>query len=162
MLLRSGSYREDNKMVLPLPLSFPALRIFPSNAGRAAAGAGGRKLREDALLLGPFFFSATQESALFLSSLLLSIFCMERMAELGPFKSCLSLCSNQPHPLFESGWKECPPSSDKGMLPPTIKGKARRGGGDAAGEGKGFRRSIFSLFFIENEEGRGWPTVRLI
>lgn len=56
MLLRSGSYREDNKMVLPLPLSFPALRIFPSNAGRAAAGAGGRKLREDALLLGPFFF----------------------------------------------------------------------------------------------------------
>jgi hypothetical protein len=56
MLLRSGSSREENKMVLPLPLSFPALRIFPSNAGRAAAGAGGRKLREDALLLGPFFF----------------------------------------------------------------------------------------------------------
>ena len=55
MLLRSGSSREENKMVLPLPLSFPALRIFPSNAGRAAAGAGGRKLREDALLLGPFF-----------------------------------------------------------------------------------------------------------
>jgi len=48
------------------------------------------------------------------------------------------------------------------MLPPTIKGKARRGEGDAAGEGKGFRRSIFSCFFIENEEGRGWPTVRLI
>jgi len=70
MLLRSGSYREDNKMVLPLPLPFPALRIFPSNAGRAAAGAGGRKLREDALLLGPFF--SVQESALFLSSLLLS------------------------------------------------------------------------------------------
>lgn len=56
MLLRSGSSREDNKMLLPLPLSFLALLIFPSNAGRAAAGAGGRNLREDALLLGPFFF----------------------------------------------------------------------------------------------------------
>ncbi|GAU48485.1 hypothetical protein TSUD_291700 [Trifolium subterraneum] len=41
------------------------------------------------------------------------------------------------------GWKECPPSSDKGMLPPTIKGKARRREGDAAGEGKRFRRSRF-------------------
>lgn len=68
MLLRSGSSREENKMLLPLPLSFPALLIFPSNAGRAAAGAGG----------------------------------------------------------------------------------------------KGFRRSRFYLFFIENEEGRGWPTVRVI
>lgn len=75
MLLRSGSSREENKM---LPLSFLALLIFPSNAGRAAAGAGG--LREDALLLGPSFFSATQESALFLSSLQLSRFCIERMA----------------------------------------------------------------------------------
>lgn len=72
MLLRSGSSREENKMLLPLPLSFLALLIFPSNAGRAAAGAGGRNLREDALLLGPSFFSATQESALFLSSQQLS------------------------------------------------------------------------------------------
>lgn len=70
MLLRSGSSREENKMLLPLPLSFLALLIFPSNACRAAAGAGG--LREDALILGPSFFSATQESALFLSSQLLS------------------------------------------------------------------------------------------
>lgn len=76
MLLRSGSSREENKMLLPLPLSFLALLIFPSNAGRAAAGAGGRNL--SALLLGPFFFS--EESALFLSSLQLSRFCMERMA----------------------------------------------------------------------------------
>lgn len=51
----------------------------------------------------------------------------------------------QTHLLFESGWKECPPSSDKGMLPPTIKGKARRREGDAAGEGKGFLRSRFSF-----------------
>ena len=79
MLLRSGSSREENKMLLPLPLSFPALLIFPSKAGRAAAGAGGRNLREDALILGPFF-SATQESALLLSSLQLSRFCIERMA----------------------------------------------------------------------------------
>lgn len=78
MLFRSGSSREENKMLLPLPLSF--LALLPSNAGRAAAGAGGRNLREDALLLGPSFFSATQESALFLSSLLLSRFCIERMA----------------------------------------------------------------------------------
>lgn len=35
MLLRSGSSREENKMLLPLPLSFLALLIFPSNAGRA-------------------------------------------------------------------------------------------------------------------------------
>lgn len=35
MLLRSGSSREENKMLLPLPLSFPALLIFPYNAGRA-------------------------------------------------------------------------------------------------------------------------------
>ena len=49
----------------------------------------------------------------------------------------MSLCSNQTHPIA----KECPPSSDKGMLPPTTKGKARRREGDAAGEGKGFRRS---------------------
>lgn len=83
MLLRSGSSREENKMLLSLPLSFLALLIFPSNAGRAAAGAGGRNLREErllSLLLGFFFFSATQESALFLSSLQLSRFCIERMA----------------------------------------------------------------------------------
>lgn len=81
MLIRSGSSIEENKMLLPLPLSFPALLIFPSNAGRAAAGAGGRNRREDALLLGPFF-SATQESALFLSSLQLprGFFGIERMA----------------------------------------------------------------------------------
>lgn len=53
MLLRSGSSREENKM--QLPPSVPALIIFPSNAGRAAAGAGGRNLREERLLLGPFF-----------------------------------------------------------------------------------------------------------
>ena len=63
MLLRSGSSREENKMLLPLPLSFLALLIFPSNAGRAAAGAGGRNLREDALLLGPFFFSVQHRKA---------------------------------------------------------------------------------------------------
>ncbi|CAN4123537.1 unnamed protein product [Withania somnifera] len=45
------------------------------------------------------------------------------------------------------------------MLSPTIKVKARRREGGAAGEGKRFRRSRF--FFIENEEGRGWPTVRV-
>ena len=56
MLLRSGSSREENKMLLPLPRSFLALLIFPSNAGQAAAGAGGRNLREERLLLGPFFF----------------------------------------------------------------------------------------------------------
>lgn len=50
MLLRSGSSREENKMLLPLPLSFLALLIFPSNAGRAVAGAGGRNLREERLL----------------------------------------------------------------------------------------------------------------
>jgi len=61
-----------------LPLSFLALLIFPSNAGQAAAGAGGRTLRE--VILFPSFFSATQESALFLSSLQLSRFCIERMA----------------------------------------------------------------------------------
>lgn len=33
------------------------------------------------------------------------------------------------------------------MLPPTTKGKARRREGDAAGEGKRFRRSRFHLFF---------------
>ena len=32
------------------------------------------------------------------------------------------------------------------MLPPTTKGKARRREGDAAGEGKRFRRSRFSFF----------------
>lgn len=31
----SDSEREENKMQLPLPLSFSALLIFPSNAGRA-------------------------------------------------------------------------------------------------------------------------------
>lgn len=31
-----------------------------------------------------------------------------------------------------------------------------------AGEGKNFRRSRLDLFFFENEEGRGWPTVRVI
>lgn len=56
MLLRSGSSREENKMLLPLPLSFFALLIFPfpSNGGQAAAGAGGKNLREDALR--SFFF----------------------------------------------------------------------------------------------------------
>lgn len=38
------------------------------------------------------------------------------------------------------------------MLPPTIKGKARRREGDAAGEGKGFRRSGLDFFFIEKAE----------
>ncbi|CAI9778057.1 unnamed protein product [Fraxinus pennsylvanica] len=41
------------------------------------------------------------------------------------------------------------------MLPPTIKGKARRREGDAAVEGKRFRRSRLDLLFIEYEEGRG-------
>ncbi|KAK1402537.1 hypothetical protein POM88_002142 [Heracleum sosnowskyi] len=71
------------------------------------------------------------------------------MAKLGPsnFKSSLSLCSNQPHPQFESGWKECPPSSDKGMLPPTIKGKAQRGGGEMRrGEEKAFGDRYFLCF----------------
>lgn len=56
MLLRSGSSREENKMLPPLPLSFFALLIFPfpSNGGQAAAGAGGKNLREDALR--SFFF----------------------------------------------------------------------------------------------------------
>ena len=65
MLLRSGSSREENKMLLPFPLSFPALLIFPSNAGRAATGAGGRNLREDARLLGPFFRCNTGKRPLF-------------------------------------------------------------------------------------------------
>ena len=54
MLLRSGSSREENKMLLPL--SFFALLIFPflSNGGLAAAGAGGKNLRENALR--SFFF----------------------------------------------------------------------------------------------------------
>lgn len=60
MLLRSGSSREENKMLLPLPLSFLALLIFPSNAGRAAAGAGGRNLREERLLLLRFLFFSVQ------------------------------------------------------------------------------------------------------
>lgn len=55
----------------------------------------------------------------------------------------MSLCSNQTHPIA----KECPPSSDKGMLPPTTKGKARRREGDAAGEGKRFRRSRCRFVF---------------
>ncbi|KAI5653994.1 hypothetical protein M9H77_31181 [Catharanthus roseus] len=38
------------------------------------------------------------------------------------------------------------------MLPPTIKGKARRREGDAAEEGKGFWRSGFDFFFIEKAE----------
>lgn len=59
------SSREKNKMLLSLPLSFLALLIFPSNAGRAAAGAGGRNLREECFLLGPSFFSATQERKTF-------------------------------------------------------------------------------------------------
>lgn len=50
MLLRSGSYREENKMLLPLPLSFLALLIFPSKTGREAAGAGGRNPREERLV----------------------------------------------------------------------------------------------------------------
>lgn len=45
------------------------------------------------------------------------------------------------------------------MFPPTIKGKALRREGDAAGEGK---RGDRDSFFIENEEGRGWPTVHVI
>lgn len=59
MLLRSGSSREENKMLLPLPLSFPALLIFPYNERGPGGGGRGRKkpkrLREDALILGPFF-----------------------------------------------------------------------------------------------------------
>ena len=50
--IRKFSRRESSI----LPLSFLALLIFPSNAGQAAAGAGGRNLREERLLLGPFFF----------------------------------------------------------------------------------------------------------
>src|ERR1044072_137365 len=39
------------------------------------------------------------------------------------------------------------------MLPPTIKGKARRREGDAAGEGKGFRRFFFSSKTKKAEDG---------
>ncbi|KAL8115220.1 hypothetical protein AgCh_021885 [Apium graveolens] len=52
-----------------------------------------------------------------------------------------------PPPLFEAGWKECPPSSDKGMLPPTSKGKARRGGGETRrGKEKAFGDRYFLCF----------------
>ncbi|KAG5600881.1 hypothetical protein H5410_032251, partial [Solanum commersonii] len=51
MIIPSESSREENKMLLPFPLSFPALLIFPSNTGRAATGAEERNLREDARLL---------------------------------------------------------------------------------------------------------------
>nr|YP_010833494.1 hypothetical protein QLP06_mgp005 [Jatropha curcas]WFG81120.1 hypothetical protein [Jatropha curcas] len=40
------------------------------------------------------------------------------------------------------------------MLPPTIKGKARRRRGDAAGEGKRFRRSRFFLFVFHRKRRR--------
>ena len=54
--------------------------FFPSNAGRTAAGAGGRKLREDALLLGPFFFSAGKRSLFVIPAAFLSRLFIERMA----------------------------------------------------------------------------------
>ncbi|KAL3520238.1 hypothetical protein ACH5RR_018387 [Cinchona calisaya] len=108
MLLRSGTSREENKMLLSLPLSFLALLIFFSNASRAATSAGGRNLIGDAFIL------ARTLQIMF-----------------GPmFK---------PTPyLTKNGKNARQPSSDKGMLPPTIKGKARRREGDAAGEGKRF------------------------
>lgn len=68
MLLRSGSSREENKMLLPLPLSFPALRIFPYNERGPGGGRGRKKpkrLREDAQLLGPFFQCNTGKRPLF-------------------------------------------------------------------------------------------------
>jgi DNA mismatch repair ATPase MutL len=40
--------------------------------------------------------------------------------------------------------------------------KERLDEGGEAGEGKHLRGSIFYLFFIENEEDRGWSTVRVI
>lgn len=76
MLLRSGSSRKENKMRLSFPLSFLALLIFPSNAGRAAAGAGGRNLREDVLIRCPYFFSGKRP--LFVISA--AFLCIERMA----------------------------------------------------------------------------------
>lgn len=135
MLLRSGSSREENKMLLPLPLSFFALLIFPfpSNGGRAAAGAGGKNLREDALR--SFFFQCNigKRPLFVISAAFQILYWTHGVAR--TFKSCLSLCSNKTHP---PGWKECPPSSDKVSTSP---GKARRREGDTAGEGKGFRRS---------------------
>lgn len=68
MLLRSGSSREENKMLLPLPLSFPALLIFPYNERGPGGGRGRKKpkrLREDAQLLGPFFQCNTGKRPLF-------------------------------------------------------------------------------------------------
>jgi hypothetical protein len=47
------------------------------------------------------------------------------------------------------------------MLPPTIKGKARRRE-MRRGKENAFGDRYFLIFFIENEEGRGWPTVRVI
>ena len=55
MLLWSSSSREENKMLLSLPLSFPALLIFSSNAGGGGRGRKKPKIREDALILAPFF-----------------------------------------------------------------------------------------------------------
>ena len=43
------------------------------------------------------------------------------------WKSCFRLLGIHPYFFFLRLERECPPSSDKEMLPPTIKGKARRG-----------------------------------
>lgn len=73
--------------------------------------------------------------------------------------------------MFEPIFKSTPPYLNKAgknarqvqireCFPQPLKERLDEGG--EAGEGKRFRRSRFDLFFIENEEGRGWSTVRVI
>lgn len=127
MLLWSSSSREENKMLLSLPLSFPALLIFSSNAG---GGGRGRKKPKIRALLSDFFFSATQESALFLSAGFQIFYWTHGIAR------TLQIMFEpmfKPNPLPIWVRLERMPASDKRMLSLTIKGKARR----REGEGKG-------------------------
>lgn len=48
------------------------------------------------------------------------------------------------------------------MLPPTIKGKARRREGDAAGEGKGFRRSRRDLISFSSKTKKAEDGLRCV
>ena len=130
----------------------PSLCLFSlCPLGRAAAGAGG--LRESSLR--SFFFQCnTGKKNLFLQ---LSRFCIFRMDLQIMFEAYVMTHPPISFYLNKAGKSQV---QIRECFSQPLKERLDEGG--EAGEGKHLRGSIFYLFFIENEEDRGWSTVRVI
>lgn len=69
----------------------------------------------------------------------------------------LSMLKPKPTPGPKGEFENACRRSDKGMLPKPLKERLDEGRGMRRGKENAFGDRDVDLFFIENEEGRGWP-----